>query len=93
MSVTSHKSLPAHLDPDHDSPACNPLLLPDEQDFANLIASSLLLNKEGFRYFLNDETEELVPGECPPQPMGTTITVTLNCYASPEARFPYPTKA
>jgi hypothetical protein len=68
-------------------------MLPTEKEYNKLIASSLLFNEEGFKHFINDEMEGLVPGECPPQPTGTTIMVTLNHYMTLEVGFPYPDEA
>jgi hypothetical protein len=91
--ATSHASLPSELNPDHDSPLHNPLMLPSQADVDEYIASSLITKEEGFEYFANEETEELTPGDRPPQPTGTTISITLNCYASLEPYHPCPTKA
>jgi hypothetical protein len=46
--TTSHTSLPHDLNPDHNSSACNPLMLPDQQDVDDYITSSLITKEEGF---------------------------------------------
>jgi hypothetical protein len=92
-SASLHASFPQDLNPDRDSPLCNPLMLPSQADVDNYITSSLITKEEGFEYFVDEETEELAPGDHPPQPLGTTITAVLNRYDPLHPGSPHPTEA